>query len=466
MTSGGRHIGLVCVLAIAGLLALAPSASALSRPRDLAGAALHPWRLETRSYAPMWPLRDPSLRERTFGKLEEAGIRRARVDLKWSTVQPYPTTLVNDWSEFDGIVASARRHHVQLEPIVAFTPGWANHNQGPWVYPTYPSQFEDFLAGAMARYPDIPMWEIWNEPNSSLFSPPRPDAGKFVLMLRAASRARERAGSNARIVSGGLTPGAEVEVPEFAEQIARLGAFRYADALGVHPYSHLRPDRRGSSFLELPKLHSRVSRVAGRQVDLWITEYGFPNARVRSGYGPPAGEQEQATRLQRAFAIAVGWPWLKRLTWYGFRDDCANPRHADCRFGLLNEDFSPKRAWYGLLQVLAGNLPSLDTAISLRRKSGVVRRRRKRRRVHSLSGGVFMPGTDPARGKVVVTAKRRYRRRRGWRRITTTLVNGRYNVSLGRLRRGRWHFRAEFKGNSRYSPSSSRTLFLRVRKRR
>ena len=78
---------LASLTVLLALLALAPSASALSRPRDLAGAALHPWRLETRPWAPLLPLRDTTLRHKTFATLAKAGIRRARVDLKWESVE-------------------------------------------------------------------------------------------------------------------------------------------------------------------------------------------------------------------------------------------------------------------------------------------------------------------------------------------------------------------------------------------
>jgi hypothetical protein len=466
-----RNVVVVGLAVLLGLLVLSPCATALSRPSDLAGAALHPWRLETRIWAPLPPLRDSTLRTKTFYTLEQAGIRRARVDLKWSSVETHGPIVYggppfHDWSEFDATVAVARAHHVQLEPIVSFTPAWANGGAGPFAYPTDPNTFREFMTEAMKRYPDIPAWEIWNEPNTAQFSPPRPNPSKFVAMVRAASRARTAAGSHAKIITGGLAPGRDGEFTAFAEQIAELGVFRYADALGVHPYSAQRADESGSSFLALPKVHERISRLAGRSVDIWVTEYGYPNFPRTSIYGPPADEHGQANRLQTAYALAVGWPWLKRLTWYGFRDDCTDAGHPDCRFGLLRENFSAKRAWHGYLQVLTGRLPLLETKVTIHRKSKVVGRGKRRRRVHTLSGRLFMPGTEPPRGDVLVTATRRYKGRQKRRRILAEVRDARYLVSLGRLRPGRWRFVAEFDGTARYTRSTSRTLTARVRKPR
>jgi hypothetical protein len=467
-----RKILVASLLAVLLLLASAPSSLASWHARDVAGAALHPWRLETRTYAPLWPLRDSALRDRTFAKLQSAGIRHARVDLQWSRVEPHGPLLpgglpaYHDWSEFDATVVSARAHHVQLDPVVSFTPSWANGGRGPFAYPTNPATFQEFMAAAMKRYPDIPAWEIWNEPNTEPFSPPKPDPARFVAMLQAAARARLAARSHALIVTGGLAPGADGSLSPFAERIARLGAFRYADALGVHPYSAQRADEDGSAFLRLPKLHEQVSNLAGRSVDLWVTEYGYPNFPSHSTYGPPADEHGQASRLARAFALAAGWPWLKRLTWYGFRDDCSAGGHPDCRFGLLRENFSDKAAWHTYLDVLAGRLPRLDTRITIHRRSKLKGRRRHRKRVHTLYGRLLMPGTDPARGRVMVIATRRIGKKTRRRRVRTTLKDGDYRVSLGRLRSGRWRFAAKFAGDSRYEPVTSRLLKARVRKPR
>jgi hypothetical protein len=371
---------------------------------------------------------------------------------------------LRDWGELDAITKSARRWNVQLEPIVAFPPRWANGTGHPFRYPANAKHFENFLAAAMARYPQIRAWEIWNEVNWSRFSVPRPDAARYVTMLQAAHRARARARSRATIVVGGLTPAGEIGIPEFAEELGRRGAFRYADALGVHPYSRRRPDQPGSSFLELPKLHARLARAAGRRVDLWVTEYGHPDATQASAYGPAADDREQSVRMQRAYALAAGWPWLKRLTWYGFRDDCSFGHKADCRFGLLREDFTAKHSWHTFQDVLAGRLPRLGTRLTLRRRSRRVGRGRRRRQAHRLEGGLFMPGTEPSRGTIRITAVRRHRGRKRVRRYRARLRKGRYSVRAGRLRRGRWRFRAAFAGSRHYGPSRSPVLRLRVRR--
>jgi polysaccharide biosynthesis protein PslG len=498
----GRSTGLVraragrllLVIALAAVLATAAAQPALgagggsvaSRPKQIGGAALHPWRLQTQDYPAYWPLRDPAIRERTFASLEAAGIRRARVDLKWSVVEPEShNRILRDWSDFDATVASARKHHVSLLPMVAFTPSWASRHRHPWAFPDRAEHFEDFMLAAFQRYPEIRAWEIWNEPNLSLFARPRPDAARFVSLLRAAHRARARAGSRAKLISGGLAFFAHLDAFRFFDQMARLHAFDYVDGFGIHPYSPEAPDHPWSSFLKLSRFRERLVRLGRPNVTLWATEYGYPTASVGSGYGPAGGERAQATRLRKAFALAAGWPWLENLTWYGLRDDCSNAANPDCRFGLVRENFGRKLAFRAMQEVLAGRLPKLSSSTRLRvkrirtakrtraAKRGRARNRRRRRRRSrrprqvrfELSGSVFTPGSDPS-GRAVTVRLRRARRAGGRyrrsREISLPIRAGRYRTSL-KLGRGYWRVVALLSGTARHDASSSRVVALRVR---
>ena len=68
---------LCAALAVLSLaLVLVPSAQALPA-RDIAGVAIHPWRME-----------NPHRVERTFADLRAAGVRWARVDLRWLLIEP------------------------------------------------------------------------------------------------------------------------------------------------------------------------------------------------------------------------------------------------------------------------------------------------------------------------------------------------------------------------------------------
>jgi hypothetical protein len=473
-----RTVG--AALAAAVLLATAtPAAADASTPlRDRASVALHPWRVDRQDYPLLWPdeLRDPELREQTFASIAAVGVRRVRIDLQWDQIEKQEPLglIVQDWGVLDAIFATAEKHGITLLPMVAFTPGWANGGKGPWAFPDRPQDFENFLARLFQRYPQVPAWEIWNEPNLSLFARPHPDAARFVSLLRAAHRARTRAGSHARLVSGGLAFFGDVEVFRFFDQMAGLRAFDYVDGFGIHPYSPEPADHPWSSFLKLPRFRERLVRLGRPNVEVWATEYGYPNATVGSNYGPPGDERAQAVRLGKGFALAAGWPWLRNVTWYEFRDDCSSPATPDCRFGLVSQSFGRKRAFRAMQDVLAGRLPRLASSIRLRikriRPRPVRRHRRARRRRRpprfELTGSVFTAGSDPS-GQVVRLSLSRARRARGrflhWRTFRARIRAGGFRKSL-RLKRGYWRVAALLPGTGRHVASRSRTVTLRVKR--
>jgi hypothetical protein len=372
---------LVASLACASLLAVcaAPVAAAPGPPTTRAGAiaavALHPWRLgPDTTPLPFWPLRDPTQRERIFSAIQAMGIRNARVDLRWYQVESRIKG-IRDWSEFDAIHSSAQAHGVTLLPMVAMPPSWANGGGGAWTFPRNPKDFEDFMVAALGRYPDIPAWEVWNEPNLLGFSQPTVDPAKFVEMLAAAHRAKLRAESHAKIVSGGLLSTGP-DARQFFEQMVRLHAFDYVDGFAIHPYGPPPPDEPGSAMLNVPYFHDRLVQIGKPNMGIWLTEYGASTSAVHSEYGPPMDGQEQAERLRAAFAMAARWPWVENLTWYEFQDLCTDPADVMCNFGIVREDMSRKPSAAALEDIVQGELPKLTSRITLARVRSSSRRAR------------------------------------------------------------------------------------------
>src|SRR5438045_3956770 len=99
MRMGGRVRAMAGALAAMVALIAPAAAHALTPPARIAAVATHPWRLEAHSVTPLIGMEDPLARERTFAMMERAGIRQARVDLKWSEVEPSRGGL-RDWSHF------------------------------------------------------------------------------------------------------------------------------------------------------------------------------------------------------------------------------------------------------------------------------------------------------------------------------------------------------------------------------
>jgi hypothetical protein len=410
-----RSLPILAVL----LAAFAAAPSAQARPASEIGAvALHPWQLQS-----------SSTRERVFAGVAATGVRWVRVDMPWSWVEEHGPTVRTghgNWSGLDAIVQSADRHGLKLIGILGFTPEWASDSGELWTYP-HARPFEDFFAAALRRYPQIPAWELWNEPNFERFSKPRPDPAGFVEFLRSARRARDSVGSTAKLISGGIAPGGDIDMFSWINEVGMRGGLALIDGFGVHPYSAAEPDDPRSWMMQLEAIHERLAQLGRPDLPLWITEFGAPTMSVASGYAPAMTEQAQADRLRIAFALASRFDWIHNFTWYEYRDSCRDPADPECNFGLVRNDLSPKPSYAALCEVIAGATAKLRARLFLstrikqarvpvarasakRRKRPAPKRRAvKLRTVNRIvvSGKLTLPGTPWPNAVITVLLPRR-----------------------------------------------------------
>jgi hypothetical protein len=349
-----RTLLAAAMLLIAAAVA-APAAQA--RPASqIAGVALHPWSLQ-----------DFRTRDKVFAGIAATGAHWVRIDFPWSWVEPDKPRVRDGrghWGAIDPIVSAADRHGLKILAIMAYTPEWASDIGDLWAYPDTDA-FEDFFAAALRRYPQIPAWELWNEPNFERFSKPEPSVARFVDFLRTAKRVRDSVGSKAKLISGGLAPGGDIGVEPFVDEMAMRGGLNLIDGLGVHPYSSVDPDDPRSWMMELEQLHQRLGQLGRPDLPLWVTEYGTPTTKVASGYGPATSDAQQANRLRLAYALASRFDWIENLTWYQYRDADTGTSDPEDNFGLIHTDLTPKPAYTAFREVVAGSTARLHPRLSL-----------------------------------------------------------------------------------------------------
>ena len=136
---------------------------------------------------------------------------------------------------------------------------------------------------------------------------------------------RAQVGSGAKLISGGLAPGMEIDIVDWVDEMARLGGPRAYRRAGGAPYSSVAPDDPRAWMMRLERLHDRLAYLGRPGLPLWLTEYGAPVSAAPSGWGPALTEEEQAQRLRVAFALATRLRFVENLTWFEYRDSCADP---------------------------------------------------------------------------------------------------------------------------------------------
>jgi hypothetical protein len=285
-----------------------------------------------------WPDLNGTWEEPNWEVLEQTGVNRVRFQFDWFTeIQE------GGWvPSYDRYVEKAALHGITL---VAVLYGRANNSPQIPVQPERSEWLNQFVREAVTRYGQsgtfwegfskkhpatpihpITVWEVWNEPNRPVNNPGEvvnPTA--YRELLTAASNtihaaANERQGSNeATVLFGGLNQIAPTAAKEgeFSEPIAYFNAVAkgfgltpYFSGLAIHPYAFGRKGtmtvagREQEFQTKVTEARTALSKLCAEcatKESLWITELGWPLAKIES----PPNEHEQAMLL------ALSFNWLR-----------------------------------------------------------------------------------------------------------------------------------------------------------
>jgi hypothetical protein len=319
-----RRLALVAA-SLAALLVPAP-AEARSVPRGWLGVqADGPLTAPGNPFAGEWDL------------MASSGVETVRVAFDWREAQPEPGGPIT-LAAIDSVVAAAAARRLPVLPVVHRTPAWAGGGS-PASAPSGTAPYAQFLTALVQRYgprgslwaerPELPRmpirhWQIWNEPNLTLFWTPQPFAKRYVALLKAARRAVRAQDPGAKIVLAGLPNISWVAL----RQIYRAGGRGSFDAVALHPFTST--PARVMRLVRLARTETR--RFHDGRVPLWLTEFSWTSSRgvARGLPGLVTDERGQATKLRktlRRLARARKRFKIEKVIWYTWlsREGSSNP---------------------------------------------------------------------------------------------------------------------------------------------
>ncbi len=278
---------------------------------------------------------DDNYRTSNLSAMAAIGIRTLRQTFDWSTIERSPG--VYDFSYQDDFVAKASGHGVRILPVLFNPPAFHRPSSGRAACPPRSmSTFVRFATAVVARYgPEGSLWrerprvprnpitayQIWNEPSLRIYwCNRRPDARRYVAMLRSVGQAIKRADPRARIVTAGIPSSklkSAVPIERYLARMYRAGARRYFDSLGVNPYPKDLAELRRS----LRSVRRLMDRHGDRRGRLWITEIGWGDRGPK--HRLVVGAAGQAHRISQAFrAVRQGRRRLRLdgIVYYSWRD--------------------------------------------------------------------------------------------------------------------------------------------------
>ena len=300
--------------------------------------------------------------------------------MNWRTVAPaaIPPTVFNPrdpgdplyrWTAFDDVVKSAIDAGIQPIITVLGAPAWAQSNvsrrpiDGP-VKPR-PEALADFATALASRYsgrfqglPRVRYWQVWNEPNLSVFLMPQIDGGKAVSpewyrsMVNAMAGAVHAVHRDNVVIAGGLAPFGGIirsgpDPDRYQERIAPLAFMRQMlcmsrganprptcaetaefDVWSHHPYTNGGPTTEAAGrddvslgdldeMRDLLEAARRAGHVESRAPPgFWVTEFSYDSQPGDPRGLPPALHARWVSEaLYRMWSDGV-----TLVTWFLLRD--------------------------------------------------------------------------------------------------------------------------------------------------
>jgi hypothetical protein len=367
----------VLVLALLALLVAAPASSAAPRvPQGWLGVTLDgPFDVAD---------------EREWNRVDASGAETVRTSVRWYHLQPYASAaevpeseagrfrdaggVPTDFSSMDALVAAAAWRGLTVLPVVHAPPDWAVARPGETgARPRDPATFARFMTALVGRYgpqgslwaerpylPRVPIrsWQIWNEPNLTLYWSTQPFARTFVRMLRAASAAVRAADPGATVVLAGLTN----KSWEALRAIYNAGGRGHFDAVALHPFT-----RKPKDVLRLVRLARGVMRAnRDGRLPVWVTELSWPAAkgkvRKRNRTGFEVTNSEQARNMGtvlRLLARERRRLRIERVVWYTWLSEEAGQNPFN---------------WSGLRRLRKGSVVDTPALRAFRRAARALRR--------------------------------------------------------------------------------------------
>ena len=323
-----------------------------------------------------------------FPQLQKTRTQLLRVNLWWSgpgitvaTRKPKRPADPNDpaynWDTYDRTVRFSIVNGIVPIFSIIGTPPWANAAKGWNVAPTNARDLQNFAAAAQKRYsgtfvnadgvvlPRVSLWMAWNEPNNPVFLKPQyRRVGKtwtiqsgrdYAKLCNAVVSGIKSVQRTSKVACGATGPRGNNNPNSSRPSVSpipflramKAGGAKGFDAYAQHPYygspaetpsTKPPPGLRGQpptavTLGNIDVLIGELDRLYGRQMRVWVTEYGYQTNPTDRIFG--VTWSKQAAYLAQAVSIVRANPRIDMFLWFLLRDE---QRLSGWQSGLMTYD--------------------------------------------------------------------------------------------------------------------------------
>jgi hypothetical protein len=274
--------------------------------------------------------------------LSEAGFRWVRIDLKWEATEKERGSF--DFSAYDRLLAALEDDKLHALFILDYGNPLYDKGAPPRTEPTRQAFARWTVAAAKHFAGRGALWEVYNEPNHSLFWPPQPSAQEYVALALAVGRAFRENVPDEQLIGPATS---EIDF-NFLESCFKAGLLQYWSAVSIHPYRRSDPETAAQDYCRLREMiktyspvgtrsgSDRVSPAVSRQVPIISSEWGY------SAVWPGLNAEKQGQLLARSWLTNVA-NGVSLSIWYDWRDDGLDANDPEHHFGTVGNAYHEGR---------------------------------------------------------------------------------------------------------------------------
>jgi hypothetical protein len=272
---------LVPLILAGGLIIAGPASDGVSSTRTPLGR-LAPKQSSAISSSP-WGIQAGALDNTTMARAAAIGVKWTRLMASWREIEREKG--VYSWGNTDEAFKAALEHGIT--PFVCLAASnqlycaegskadrriveiMGSNPLPPTKDPEALKAWLRFVQSTVQRYKErIHYWEVWNEPNHSLYWGAEPDGNEYGMLLRETAREIKAVDPSAKVLGGAM---AGID-PDFADKFLAQGTVPLIDIITFHHYSNT-PEERIYKAVQLWEIINKYKP----SLELWQGECGFPS---------------------------------------------------------------------------------------------------------------------------------------------------------------------------------------------
>ena len=211
--------------------------------------------------------------------------------------------------------------------------------------------FTNLVSSILVYYDGILECEVINEPNHSGHGyVTDEDLQWYAKTVRRVWNAVKVADANTKVIAGALacndddnhTAEGKLSSKTFFNTITKYGAYKYADAYSYHPYDNYNNNTQNKRLTELLEKHKSFLNSYGGFIYNYVSEYGISSYEDRR-----INEDIQADKLVQQTILLDNYGIDKAII-YNLKNKGTDPNNVEHNFGIINNDSTPKKAYYAM----------------------------------------------------------------------------------------------------------------------